>query len=68
MATPSVGIAAAPAPWKSRAVSSTPYVGARAATSAPPVIRASPTSSGSRMPTRSETRPYTAVVTASIST
>ena len=56
-ATPSVGTAAAPAPWKSRAPSSTPNDGASAATSAPEVIRPMPTSSGIRMPTRSETRP-----------
>ncbi len=39
MATPRVGTAAAPAPWKSRAASSTPKEGAKAATSAPLVIR-----------------------------
>ena len=57
IATPSVGTAAAPAPCTSRAKRSTPYVGASAASSAPPVIRPMPTSSGVRMPTRSEKRP-----------
>jgi hypothetical protein len=61
-------MAAAPAPWNMRATSSTPYDGANAATSAPPVIIPIPTSSGRRTPTRSEIRPWTAVVTASIST
>ncbi len=57
MATPSVGTAAAPAPWKIRAASSTGNTGASDPTSAPAVISPTPTSSGSRMPTRSETRP-----------
>ena len=52
-----VGIAAAPAPCSSRAPSSTGKDGASAATSAPTVISATPTSSGSRVPTRSEMRP-----------
>ena len=53
-ATPSVGTAAAPAPWKRRASSSVSKVGASAATSAPPVIRPMPTISGTFTPTRSE--------------
>ena len=57
MATPRVGTAAAPAPWKIRAASRIPKLGASAATSAPDVISPTPTSNGLRMPSRSETRP-----------
>ena len=56
-ATPSVGTAAAPAPWKSRDTSSTSKVGASAAAIAPTVIKVMPKTSGRRTPTRSLTRP-----------
>ncbi len=57
IATPSVGTAAAPAPWTIRATSSIPKLGASAPATAPVAISPTPISRGSRMPTRSETRP-----------
>lgn len=67
MAMLSTGTAAAPAPCIIRAARSNSNEGASAPSSAPAVMMPTPTTSGSRIPARSATRPYTAVATASIS-
>ena len=56
-AIPSVGTAAAPAPWRIRATMRTPNDGASAPAAAPTVISTTPNVIGPRIPARSETRP-----------
>jgi hypothetical protein len=56
-AVASTGVAAAPAPWSSRAASSTGSESAAAAPKEPAAISSRPATSGARTPTRSAIRP-----------